>query len=382
MAQEMPQICPRCGAELIPNQHFCARCGLDITANSAGADPQGASTMAQPASSWTAQSSLLSRIPQQQMVQQPVGPSAMSALPTSKRGRPRLVLVLLVVIVVFSVAGYFGYHLLGGSALIPSTQPPITTAAINSTITYAGIDVTVLNAQQSQSFIDDPSTSSTGMVRLHIQAQNQITVSVNLAYNNIARLLLPGGKVVAPIYVKSNSSVAPGATLTSIVDFAVPTASKLDQLTFRLGAANEAQMNIPLTGHVDLSKYAPKTVNLNGKLQYLGMDWMLVSATSQLSIDGQQASSGMHYVIVTLKVNNTLSQTAISGSPFDYIRLKAGNTVVAPKDATLPVSFDAGVTGKSGTVTFLVPQDSTTLTLILGFQQQNGFNQDTANFQV
>jgi hypothetical protein len=123
-------------------------------------------------------------------------------------------------------------------------------------------------------------------------------------------------------------------------------------------------------------------VNLNGKLQYLGLDWMLVSATSQLSIDGQQASSGMHYVIVTLKVNNTLSQTAISGSPFDYIRLKAGNTVVAPKDATLPVSFDAGATGKSGTVTFLVPQDSTALTLILGSQEQNGFNQDTANFQI
>jgi hypothetical protein len=283
-------------------------------------------------------------------------------------------------LVMLSVAGYFGYHLLEMS--IPPTQSPITTTAINSTITYAGIDVTVLNAQQSQRFIDDPNTSSTGMVRLHLQAQNQTTVPVNLVYNNIARLLLPGGKIVAPAYAKSNSSVAPGATLTSIIDFAVPTTNKLDQLTFRLGAANEAQMDIPLTGNADLGKYAPKTVNLNGKLQYLGLDWLLVSATSQLSIAGQQASSGMHYVTVTLKVNNTLTQTAIPGSPYDYIRLKAGNTMVTPKDAELPVSFDAGTNGKSGTVTFLVPQDSTTLTLILGSQKQSGFDQDTANFQI
>jgi hypothetical protein len=87
----------------------------------------------------------------------------------------------------------------------------------------------------------------------------------------------------------------------------------------------------------------------------------------------------MMYIVVTLQVDNTLSQQAITGSPFDYARLKAGNTTSAPKFTDLPVSFDTGVKGKSGTITFLVPGNSTTFTLI--FLPQSGANQATTDFQ-
>jgi hypothetical protein len=90
----------------------------------------------------------------------------------------------------------------------------------------------------------------------------------------------------------------------------------------------------------------------------------------------------MRYVSMTLKVNNTLSQTAIPGSAYDYMRVKAGDTTATPLHTTLPVSFEGGASGKTGTITFLVPQNATTFTLILLAQPQSGFDQATKNFQL
>jgi hypothetical protein len=306
-------------------------------------------------------------------------PSAPVQASRSSRGKLRLVIILLLVLIVLGGAGYLALHYL---AVANNTQPVITASSINATVTYAGVTMSILKVEQSQRFLDDPNSATDGMVRVHLQAQNKTTVPMNLLYNTIATLALPGGKVLTPTYVKGNIGVAPGATQTSIVDFAVPADTKVNQLVLNLGATDEAQVAVPLTPGANLTQYAPKTTNLTGTFQYLGLNWSLVNATTQLSIDGKQASKGMHYVTVTLNVNNTLAQTAISGSPYDYIRLKAGNTTAIPVDTTLPVSFAAGATGKTGTVTFLVPQDAAKLTLIMLAQPQSGFDQVTEDFQL
>jgi hypothetical protein len=291
------------------------------------------------------------------------------------------VLLLLLVLLgagSYLVAAALGYRLpdfLGGKL----TQTPITTTQINSTVTYVGVDLTILSAQQSQSFIDDPNTTSTGMVRLNIQEQNNTTVKVSWLYNDSARLLLPDKTLVAPTYIHAHVGIAPGATQKSFLDFAVPTNDKINQLTLRIGAANEVQLDIPLTGQADLHKYSPKNVNLDGQMLYLGLNYTLVKATSQLSVAGQQASKGMAFIVVALKVDNTLSQQVIPGSPYDYARLKAGNTTAAPKYTDLLVSFDSGETGQSGTITFLVPQSGRAFTLVL--LPQSGAGQATTDFQ-
>jgi hypothetical protein len=293
------------------------------------------------------------------------------------------VLLCLLLLVLLGVGSYLGAPALGihlpgfGSGNV--TQPSVTSTPINTTVTYAGVELTVLSAQQSQSFIDDPNTTSTGMVRLAIQEQNTTSLKVSWLYADIARLLLPGKAIVAPTFARANVGIAPGATQKSIVDFAVPGNDRINQLTLRLGAPNEAQMEIPLTGHADLGKYSPKSIRPDGKLLYIGLNWTVMKATEQLSIPGQQASKGMTFIIVTLQVDNTLSQQAIPGSPYDYARLKGGNMTVAPKFTDLPVSFDTGETGKTGTITFLIPQASTTITLI--FLPQSGAEQATSDFQ-
>src|SRR5207248_578753 len=74
-----------------------------------------------------------------------------------------LVILLFVLVAVFyAFAGFLGLALPG----FVITQPPISTTAINATVPYAGVTITILNVQQSQSFIHDPNSNTNGMVRL------------------------------------------------------------------------------------------------------------------------------------------------------------------------------------------------------------------------
>jgi hypothetical protein len=149
-----------------------------------------------------------------------------------------------------------------------------------------------------------------------------------------------------------------------------------------LGATNEAQMQIPLILNANLSKYQPKTINLNGQMQYFGLNWTLTNATSSLSIQGQQAAKGMRYITVTLKVANTLSQVAITGSPYEYIRLQYGNHTALPKYTTIPVAFNVGVTEVTGSVIFQVPQNTKSFTLVLEPQKGDSGDQGSTDFQM
>ncbi len=424
MTQGFPRFCPRCSAATVFNQRFCVKCGFDLApalspqssqppsqpgytpsqpglqlplkpVSQPGFQPY-ASPVSQPGFSQEAFSQPSQ--PGQNPVSQPGwGPpsqppfiqQAQNSTPFSEppstagrfsSGRLRLVFVLLLILLVLAgislaVLGIFGR----GSA----AQSAVTSSAINATVTYAGVTMTVQKVEQAQNFTDDPNSTADGMLRVHLQAQNNTQIPINLMYNTIARLVVPGGKARSPSYVTANVGVAPGVTRTAILDFAVPTDTKARLCVLRLGAPDEAQLDIPLTPGANMSRYAPVTSHITGAtFQYLGLNWSLVSATSQLSIDGKQASKGMHYVSVTLAVDNTLSQTAIPGSAFAYMRLKAGSTTATPVEATLPVSFDAGANGKTGTVTFLVPQNATTYTLILLAQPQTGFDQVTQDFRL
>ena len=181
----------------------------------------------------------------------------------------------LLVVAVLGVAAYFVIALLGvqipGLSTLGS-QPTVTTTTINQTINYAGADITILNAQQSDRFINDPNTSTNGMLRLNIREQNNTNVKISWLYANSAHLILPGGTTVAPAYVKAKVGIVPGATQTSLVDFAVPGGTDVRKIILRLGTSSEAQMDMPLTGHANLGSYDPRTVKLNGQMALHGAE--------------------------------------------------------------------------------------------------------------
>lgn len=312
----------------------------------------------------------------------PVSPPSNIAAP-QQRGKRRtgIILVLLVLLLALGGGGYLAFTMLGGH--VPGLgQSQIKTTSLNTPLNYAGIDITLLNAQQSQNFVDDPQSAGDGMLRLNLQEQNKTTIPINWNYAASARLLVQGKAPAAPVYVKSKGSLAPDTTQTSAIDFAVPDGGNLSKLSLQLGTSNEAQIQIPLTGSPNLSQYQPKTRQQNGTLTYFGLNWTLTSSTTSLNIPGQQAATGKEYITLTLKVDNPLSQQAIAGSPFDYMRVKANDQTSAPVNTTLPISFATGETGKTGTATFLVPQNSTSATLILLSQDPGGSGQASTNFQL
>lgn len=310
-------------------------------------------------------------------------PQYLSHQNSRKIGRRELVVMLVILLfvlgaIVYAFAGFWGLALPG----FFNTQPSIITTAINTSVPYAGVDITVLNVQRSQSFLNDPNSNSNGMVRLNLQERNQTDIKMAWSYVSIARLVLPNKSIVSPTYVNSLVNVSPGASQKSVIDFAVPTNVSLDQLTFVLGATNEAQMFIPLERNANVSTYQPKTTNLNGQMLYFGLNWTLTSATSSLSIKGLQAAKGMRYVTLLLKVDNTLSQIAITGTPYDYMRLHYGNTTTQPRYSSMPVSFQIGAVGVIGTVSFQVPQNIHSFTLILIPQKGDSGDQSSTDFHL
>jgi hypothetical protein len=301
------------------------------------------------------------------------------------RGRRRagLVVALLVILLVLGGGGYLVLSLLGGHfPRLVVTQAPITTKNLHLTFPYAGLDVTLLTVQQAQNLLDDPHSADDGMLRLNLQEQNKTTVAIHYDYTTSAHLLVRGQPLLAPTSVRSDTTIAPGATATSVVDFAVPGAGNLSALVFQLGASNEAQLQIPLVAQASLSQYQARTTAQHSSVMYFGLNWRLTSSTASLSIPGQQATKGMEFLKLEVKVGNPLSQEAISGSPFDYLRVRAGGQTAAPISTTIPVSFAVGATGKTGTATFLIPQKSTICTLILLSQDPGGSGQASTDFQL
>ena len=408
MTQVLPRYCPRCGAPTVTSSDVCATCGLPLEGilsrdQSKSLEQMNHESLPEIDQQFiqeepgAQQENELDRIPTVQLGQQS---GLLSSTQTfinkgeqnsrylshenkRKMSRRELILLLLVMLfvlgaIVYAFAGFLGVAL-PGFVLV---QPTITTTAINSSVPYAGVDVTILNVQKSQSFLNDPNANSNGMVRLNLKEHNPTDIKVVWSYAAIARLAMPDKSLVSPTYVNSIVRIAPGASQTSVVDFAVPTNTSVNQLTLVLGAANEAHMLIPLVRNVNESKYEPKTISLNGQMLYFGLNWTLTSATTSLSIPGQQAAKGMRYVTLTLKVDNTLSQIAITGSPYEYMRLQSGKTSALPQHTTIPVAFNVGAVGITGMVSFQVPQQTSSFTLIMMSQKGDNGDQSSTDFHL
>jgi hypothetical protein len=315
---------------------------------------------------------------------------------------------LVILLLIFGIPGYVYYHahpnvinqiknqfqqssnntgnnVDNGNGSTPTTQSPITTANINQTVTYSGVQITLESVQQSAAFPDDTSTGTTGALRIKIKETNNSGQNGGYFYSDIAHLVLPDKSTVALSNALQGGSPDTATTRENWLDFAVPTSTKIDQITLVLGNTQSAQMSIPLTGKADLSALQAKTVNLNKPISYDSLNWTFLSATESFSIAGHQAASGMRYVVLSFKVDNPTSNNKVIGFTNEYMRLKAGSNVNSPADGiptTLPLSVNANTTGASGTVTFLMPQGNTAYTLIFLANPNYSNVQVTTDFTI
>ncbi len=407
MALPPTRACPTCGTPMTVGQRFCSNCGSVVEAGAnkpTELTPGGGfavpiprlepSIPPPPPQNAYTHYPQLSEQPQTFQPPPPTGyqPTPVYARP-QKNSSGRVLgqigcgvgIVILLILALCGGAGYFAYTALShavntvptttggntsvgstntGDSTATSTSGSVSTTPINTKITYAGVVITVINVQQSDKFPDDADPAQPGVARLTINEQNASTKSASYYYDDVFRLLLPDGTSIAPI--REQDIVGPDASVSrkNWIDFPVPTSTKINQLTLRLGKSTEAQMDMPLTGSANLDKYNPKQANLNEQGQYGGVNWTLVSATSQWSADEQQAPNGMIYIVVALKIDNNTSSN-FSGYPGDYLRLKSGDTTSVPSSYTVPLGVDAGQTNVQATSTFLMPQGATDFTFIL-----------------
>ena len=271
------------------------------------------------------------------------------------------------------------------SGITPTTGSQPVTEQLNLQFTYASVNYTMISVQEAKSFPDDTNRydPSDIVVRTEFKEANPITSTQAFSfYGQIVHLLLPDGSAIELNADRFDRPVDPQTSRTNWLDFAT-TGPILDlsKLGLQMGAADQVQMNIPLTPNANLSQYQPKTVPTSMTLRYRGLTYTITAVMKSLSSNGHQAAIGQVFITLTLKVANPATSTF---SPFagDYMRLQSAGTTNRPAYTT-PDNFLNGVSAQSsetGNVVFSMPQGDSSFTLML--LAQSGASGATATFQL
>ncbi len=426
MAQMPPRFCPQCGSPVPAGQRFCSNCGSTMDADfgkptSASSDPnhspfpdiptqlsadnmpprRDAVPPPPPLQSFTPPSvppPTYTNYPTEEAQNYGQSAPAMQPAPVPAYAKPQkdssksvlgqigcgVMLIILLVLAVCGVSGFFAYRYVSGLAnSVPtattsngitntgngapgnSATPTIapTSQQMNTSVTYSSVAITISNVQEASSFTNDANPSSPLLLRVNTSEHNLYAGTVFLSYSDNFRLILPDGTSVVPANELNAGGIDQAVNRQNWIDFPLTSRVDINKLTLQIGAPAEAQMSIPLTANVNVSKYQDKTITPKSPFQYAGLNWMLTSATSSLSANGKQATMGNRYITVTFKVDNPTSNTYYP-SPGDNMRLQEGSAVSSPANFTFN-PIPAGTTGSIGTVSFLVPQNGSSLTLVL-----------------
>src|SRR2546425_550517 len=129
------------------------------------------------------------------------------------------------------------------------TQPTITTFNVGRTATYADLYFTVLNTQYATFFPNDTIQTGPAMVRVNMRVTNKSTDHVSVIYYEVARLLVPGSKPIAPTNVHLSTGPKPGSSEIGWIDFPVYKGIHLSTLRLQLGsvALSETLLTIPFS---------------------------------------------------------------------------------------------------------------------------------------
>src|SRR5579883_968806 len=236
---------------------------------------------------------------------------------------------------------------------------------LNLKIIYASVTVTIVSAQIARSFPDDTGTQGTaGVLRVNLQENNTTTGNPGYLESDAFLLVLPDSSTARTTNQQQSVSPDAGVNRPNWLDFPLSTQVTLSQLTLRIGSVRENQMDVPLKPDADLSKYQDKTSSPNAQFLYAGVNWTLKTATLSYSYNDKQATTGNLYVILNLSAVNNTSNGFVGGVT-DYMRLQAnGNSIQPESQTTFPISVDAHTTA-SGLVAFLMPQGTTSFTLVM-----------------
>src|SRR5258708_23526542 len=421
MAQPPGQSCPNWGGPIAAGQRFCTNCGTVLEApppsQYGGMQQQNYPPAQQPPPYAQPPQQPLPYMQPPQQKQSPIAEAfgALGLLFLLRRSGLRgyvprrkssgccgCLVLLVILLVVLGLPGYFAFRnqipalqrainsrnsVSSGNTSGILATPPLaspTTTQLNETVNYAGVDITILNAQQASSFSDDNKSSTNELVRLNLNEKAGSAVG-SFLYGDLMRLVLPDQTTIVPSRAQNDIGPEQGTTRTNWIDFTVATNTKINHFTRLLGTDKEAQIGVPLSSGANLSAYQLKTASPNTSIQYAGLAWTVTSVTLAWNYYGHQADKGMRYVVVQFRIDNPTSNQFTSGFLEEYIRLKSCGATSAPAgNSTLPITVPANSSGATGVVAFQVPEGVTSYTLILLGKPNISppISQSTTNFQV
>ena len=261
-----------------------------------------------------------------------------------------------------------------------ATQPrvQVTTLNVKRTASYADLNLTVVSAQYASSFSDDLFRPGPAVVRLNIQVTNPTHATIALVYYDIARLLVPTQKPIAPTNVQLASAVPAGATVKGWIDFPVVAGIQLAKLKLQLGSTvlNETLVLVPLTGTFHPEQYldhlSPQSLVIYYNFKGYTLTYHLSSVDVRYSYNGVQARAGQQFYVLNWSVDNPNGADVSPGLGFDYIRLVVNGADHPPSDNTLPYTFKAGAKGIGGRVVYIAPKGMNAFSVAFLYQLSPG----------
>ena len=268
-----------------------------------------------------------------------------------------------------------------------TTQPAITTYHVGRAGTYAELSFTILNAQYATSFPNDTIQTGPAFVRINLQVTNKSNDQVSVLYYDVAHLLVPGVKPIAPTNVDLSTGPKPRASEVGWIDFPVTRGVQLSTLKFQLGSLllNESPLTIPFSGPFDPNHFAGKTYPQTLTIWYDFSGNILVYHLTSVNVlyayRGTQATIGQQFYVLNFTVDNNNGVTVSPGFGFDYIRLIVNGYNTPPVDNTLPHDFKAGAQGVAGRVVYKGPAGLTRLNFAFLVQIVQGQSVYSVNLQ-
>jgi hypothetical protein len=297
-----------------------------------------------------------------------------------------IVSVLIIGVIIFGGVCYLALHwfktlhiTLGAG----NTQPAITTFHVARIGTYAELSFTVLNAQYATTYPNDTIQTGPALVRVNLQVANKSADQVSVIYYDVARLLVPGAKAIAPTNVHLSTGPKPGASEVGWIDFPVTRGVQLSAMKLQLGSLllHEAPLIIPFNGPYDPNHFAgktyPQTLTIWYNFSGNTLVYHLTSVNVLYAYKGAQAVVGQQFYVLNFSVDNNNGVTVSPGFGFDYIRLIIYGYNTPPIDNSLPHDFKAGAHGVAGRVVYRGPAGFKRLDfafLIQIFQGQNVYS--------
>jgi hypothetical protein len=279
--------------------------------------------------------------------------------------------LLILGLIIFGSVSYITWQWIKNAHVTLGTgnAPPstVTTFHIQKTGPYADLSFTVLDAQYATAFPNDTIQTESALVRVNLQVTNKSTNQASVLYYDVARLLIPGSKPIAPTNVQLPTGTKPGTSEAGWIDFPVSKGVQLSTLRLQLGSQTlgETPLIIPFSGPYDPNHLAgktyPQTLTISYDFSGNILIYHLKSVDVLYSYRGTQAKVGQQYYVLNFTVDNNNGVMVSPGYGYDYIRLILNGYNTPPIDNSLPHDFNAGAQGVAGRVVYIGPAGLNTL---------------------